>query len=67
MSINLDTYYRGLASQRLQRLADELLELSREAEGADAHAAAFHLADLSTQLLDMGIDAGGRRATPGTL
>jgi hypothetical protein len=32
MSINLDTYYRGLAAQRLQELADNLLELSREAE-----------------------------------
>jgi signal transduction histidine kinase len=57
MSINLDTYYRGLAAQRLQQLADELLSLSREAEQADAHDAAFHLADLSTQLLDMGVEA----------
>lgn len=61
MSMNLDTYYRGLAAQRLQRMADELLTLSREAEQADAHDAAFHLADLSTQLLDMGIDMAADR------
>lgn len=61
MSINLDAYYRGLAAERLQELADNLLHLSREAERADAHDAAWHLADLSTQLLDMGLAVSGRR------
>jgi hypothetical protein len=64
MSINLDTYYRGLAAQRLQELADNMLRLSSEAERADAHDAAWHLADLSTQLLDMGVTLGGRRTPP---
>jgi signal transduction histidine kinase len=63
--MNLDTYYRGLAAQRLQRLADDLLDLSREAEQSDAHTAAFQLADLSTQLLEMGVEAAGRRHQPG--
>jgi hypothetical protein len=40
MAINLDVYYRGLASERLQELADRMLELSREAEHAGAHEAA---------------------------
>jgi hypothetical protein len=61
MSINLDAYYRGLAAERLQELADNLLHLSGEAERADAHDAAWHLADLSTQLLDMGLAVSGRR------
>jgi hypothetical protein len=61
MSINLDMYYRGLAAERLQALADDLLALSREAEESDAHDAAWHLADLSTQLLDMGVRVSGRR------
>jgi hypothetical protein len=65
MSINLDTYYRGLAAQRLQRLADDLLDLSGEAERADAHDAAFNLADLSTQLLDLGVAMSGRRTPRG--
>ena len=56
MSMNLDSYYRGLAAQQLQEMGDRLLQLSREAEGADAHDAAWHLADLSTQLLEMGLD-----------
>lgn len=64
MDINLDIYYRGLAAERLQELADRMLALSREAETADAHDAAMHLADLSTQLLDMGLDVGGH-TTPG--
>jgi hypothetical protein len=55
MAINLDVYYRGLASERLQELADRMLELSREAEQAGAHAAAWRLADVSTQLLDIGL------------
>ena len=57
--MNLDVYYRGLAGERLQELADRLLELSREAEQSEAHDAALHLADLATQLLDMGLDAAG--------
>lgn len=60
MDINLDTYYRGLAGERLQELGDRMLELSREAESAEAHNAAMHLADLATQLLDMGLDVGGQ-------
>jgi hypothetical protein len=64
MEINLDAYYRGLAGEQLQQLGDRLLRLSSEAEQAGAHDAAFHLADLSTQLLDLGVevsrhDAGG--------
>jgi hypothetical protein len=59
MAINLDVYYRGLAAERLQELADRMLQLSREAEQAGAHDAAWHLADVSTQLLDMGIAVGG--------
>lgn len=60
MSMNLDTYYRGLAGERLQSLGDELLVLSREAESSGAHDAAWHLSDLSTQLLDMGVQATGQ-------
>jgi hypothetical protein len=60
MAINLDVYYRGLAAEQLQQLADQLLELAREAEQSDAHDAARHLADVSTQLLDIGIALGGQ-------
>lgn len=56
MAINLDAYYRGLAAERIQELGDVLLTLSREAERADAHGAALQLADLSTQLLDLGLE-----------
>lgn len=63
MEINLDVYYRGLAAERLQELGDRLLELSGEAERADAHDAALHLADLATQLLDMGLHVGGHTAS----
>ena len=56
MSINLDAYYRGLAAARLQEMGDTLLQLSREAEAANAHDAAWHLADISTQLLEIGLD-----------
>lgn len=59
--MNLDVYYRGLAGQRLQEMADRMLELSQEAEQAEAHEAAWHLADLATELLDMGLEASGRR------
>lgn len=64
MSINLDAYYRGLAAERLQELGDRLLTLSREAEQAEAHDAAWHLADLSTQLLDMGLAVGNTQTPP---
>ena len=64
MSINLDAYYRGLAAEQLQQLGDHLLTLSREAEKADAHDAAWHLADLSTQLLEMGLDVSNRTTSP---
>jgi hypothetical protein len=63
MAINLDVYYRGLAAERLQAIADQLLELSREAEEAEAHDAAWHLADVSTQLLDIALDLGGGQAS----
>jgi hypothetical protein len=64
MEINLDTYYRGLAAERLQELGDRLLKLSTEAEGAAAHDAAWHLSDLATQLLDMGLSVGGEKTPP---
>ena len=64
MVINLDSYYRGLAAQQLQALGDQLLTLSREAEGAEAHDAAWHLADLSTQLLEMGLSVGTMQTAP---
>lgn len=63
-AINLDVYYRGLAGERLQELGDRLLVLSREAEAAGAHDAAWHLADLSTQLLDLGIEVSGQHTPP---
>ena len=56
MSIDLDNYYRGLAAERVQELADRLGTLAREAEQAGADDAALHLSDLSTQLLDLGVD-----------
>jgi hypothetical protein len=65
MDINLDAYYRGLAAERLQELGDRLLTLSTEAEGAGAHDAAWHLSDLATQLLDMGLSVGGEKTPPG--
>lgn len=64
VNINLDRYYRGLAAERLQELGDRLLELSREAEQSAAHDAAWHLADLSTQLLDLGVELAGQRTPP---
>jgi hypothetical protein len=65
MAINLDVYYRGLAAERLQELADRMLELSREAEQAEAHDAAWHLADVSTQLLEIGLAVGGEHTARG--
>ncbi len=64
MSINLDAYYRGLAAEQLQELGDRLLTLSREAENAEAHDAAWHLADLSTQLLEMGLAVSNQHTSP---
>ncbi|MEX0658609.1 MAG: hypothetical protein WD080_05705 [Egibacteraceae bacterium] len=64
MDINLDTYYRGLAAERLQELSDRLLAMSREATAAEAEAAAWQLSDLATQLLDMGLDIGGQTTPP---
>jgi hypothetical protein len=64
MNINVDVYYRGLAAEELQALGDRLLALSREAEEADAHDAARHLADVATQLLDIGLDVAGERDAP---
>lgn len=66
MTINLDSYYRGLAGEQLQALADQLLTLSKEAETAEAHDAAWHLADLSTQLLEMGLSVGTMQTAPRT-
>lgn len=63
MAINLDAYYRGLAAEELQRLGDRLLVLSREAEGARAHSAALHLAEASTELLELGMSVGGLRTS----
>jgi hypothetical protein len=60
MSINLDAYYRGLAAEQLQELGDRLLTLSGEAEKAAAHDAAWHLSDLATQLLEMGLDVANQ-------
>lgn len=64
MSINLDAYYRGLAAEQLQALGDHFLALSREAEKSEAHDAAWHLSDLSTQLLDMGMSVSTSSTTP---
>jgi hypothetical protein len=57
MSIDIDVYYRGLAAERLREMGDSMLELSREAEQANAHSAAMHLADVATQLEDMSREA----------
>ena len=62
--MNLDAYYRGLAAEELQGLADRLLQLSREAEGGEAHDAAWRLADASTQLLDLGLALAGQITPP---
>jgi hypothetical protein len=61
MTLNVDVYYKGVAGERIQQLADCLLRLAQEAELQDAHDAALHLADVSTQLLDVGIEACGKR------
>lgn len=62
--MNLDAYYRGLAAEELQALGDRLLVLSGEAGQSGAHDAAWHLADLATQLLDLGLSVGNHRTPP---
>jgi hypothetical protein len=57
MAIDIDVYYRGLAAERLHVMGDQMLRLSREAEQANAHSAALHLADIATQLEDMAREA----------
>jgi hypothetical protein len=66
MAINLDIYYQGVAAEHIQQLADHLLQLSQQAECADAHNAALHLADAATQLLDVGTEVSWQR-TPTSL
>lgn len=62
MTINVDIYYKGVAAECVQRLADRLLRLSQEAELQGAHDAALHLADAATQLLDVGVEVRAKRA-----
>lgn len=57
MAIDINTYFRGLAADRLREMGDTMLALSREAEEANAHSAALHLADIATQLEDIARDA----------
>ncbi|MGH8902996.1 MAG: hypothetical protein ACRDYA_15325 [Egibacteraceae bacterium] len=59
--IDADAYYRGVAGERIQQLADRLLRLSQEAEVEGAHDAALHLADVATQLLEAGVELAGKR------
>jgi hypothetical protein len=59
MAIDVDVYYKGVAGERIQELADRLLELSQDAEREEAHDAALHLADASTQLLGVGTEISG--------
>jgi hypothetical protein len=59
--IDANAYYRGVAGQHIQELADRLLRLSQEAEVEDAHDAALHLADVATQLLDVGVELARKR------
>jgi hypothetical protein len=64
MSIDVDVYYCGLAAEELKVVADRFLELSQQAELAGAHSAALHLADASTQLLDLGSTLDAAMAQP---
>lgn len=57
MGMDIDVYYRGLAAERLREMGDRMMGLSREAEQANAHSAAMHMADIATQLEDMARDA----------
>jgi hypothetical protein len=61
MAIDLDVYYRGLAAERLSQIGDRMMRLSCEAEQANAHSAAMHLADIATQLEDMAREASPDR------
>ena len=63
--MNLDAYYRGLAAEKLQQLGDQLMILSGEAAQSAAHDAAWHLSELATELLEMGLEVGNQR-TPRT-
>lgn len=64
MSIDLNAYYRGAAAEQVQDLADGLARLAGDAGQVGADDAALHLADLSTQLLDLGIDLAADRHEP---
>lgn len=63
--MNLDAYYRGLAAEQLQELGDRLMVLSAEAARSGAHDAAWHLSDVATELLEMGLEVGNQH-TPRT-
>lgn len=63
-SMNLDAYYRSLGAERVQALADELAGLAQQAGQAEAHQAALHLADVATQLLEIGVALSGEGADP---
>lgn len=56
--MDLDTYYRSFAAEHLQQVSDGLFETAREAEQAGADDAAWRLASLATQLLDMALEVG---------
>lgn len=64
MSIDLNAYYRGAAAEQVQHLADGLAQLAGEAGQSGADDAAMHLADLSTQLLDLGVELAAHRHEP---
>lgn len=64
MAIDINTYFRGLAADRLRELGDRMLELSQEAQEANAHLAALHLADISTQLEGIAREASPETAQP---
>ncbi|MGH8908890.1 MAG: hypothetical protein ACRD0K_20955 [Egibacteraceae bacterium] len=63
--IHTDMYYKGVAGERIQELADRLFRLSQEAEREDAHDAALDLADVATQLLEVGVQMAGKRIAHG--
>lgn len=63
--MNLDAYYRGLAAEQLQELGDRFMVLSAEASRSGAHDAAWHLSDVATELLEMGLEVGNQH-TPRT-
>jgi hypothetical protein len=60
-SIDPDRYYKGVAGEGIQQLADRLLAWAQQAELQDAHEAALFLADAATQLLDVGIEVSDGR------